>query len=54
MPIYEFLCLDCKKSFELTRQIERYDPRKVKCPECESKKVERSWSEVFVETSRKS
>jgi putative FmdB family regulatory protein len=54
MPIYEFDCLDCKKKFEVTQAIRDYDPKKVACPDCGRKKVERVWSEVFALTSKKS
>ncbi len=54
MPIYEFVCLECKKTFDIVESIGRYDPKKVTCPDCESKHVERRLTEVFVETSRKS
>jgi putative FmdB family regulatory protein len=54
MPLYDFKCLDCKKTFEIVRAIESYDAQKVQCPKCGSKNVERQWTGVFVETSKKS
>ena len=54
MPIYEFRCLDCKKRFDLVLSVTEYDPKKVKCPKCGAKKVERQWSRVFAVTSKKS
>jgi len=54
MPVYEFECLDCKKSFEIIEPLAKYDPKKVRCPGCGSDHVERKWSAVFVETSKKS
>ncbi len=54
MPIYEYVCLDCKKEFSEVKPISAYKPKTVKCPKCNSKKTERRWSEVFVETSKKS
>ncbi len=53
MPIYEYICLDCKKTFEIVRPMSDSSPKSVVCPRCESKHVERHWSSVFVETSRK-
>lgn len=53
MPVYEFICLDCKKQFEVLKQVQKYDPKKIECPRCHGRKVERHWSAVFVETSRK-
>ena len=54
MPVYEYVCLDCQKKFSELKPISAYDPKTVKCPKCGSKKVERRWSSVFVETSSKS
>jgi len=47
-------CLESKKIFEVVQAIRDYDPTKVTCPDCSSKKVERLWSEVFAITSKKS
>ena len=54
MPIYEYTCLDCKKRFSEVKPISEYDPQAVECPKCDGKNVERRWSSVFVETSKKS
>jgi putative FmdB family regulatory protein len=54
MPIYEYVCLNCKKKFSETKPISAYDPKRVKCPKCKSRSVERRWSTVSVTTSRKS
>jgi putative FmdB family regulatory protein len=54
MPVYEFLCKKCGKSFEVIASISQYDATKVRCPGCKSRKVERRWSSVFAKTSKKS
>ena len=54
MPIYEYVCLGCKKKFSETKPVSDHDPKAVKCPKCNSRKVERRWSTVNVGTSRKS
>ncbi len=54
MPVYEFLCHKCGKPFEIIHSISRYDPEKVRCPECKSKRVERRFTTVFAVTSKKS
>ena len=54
MPVYEFICNGCKKKFELIKPVKEYDPKKVTCPKCRSKKVERRWSTVYAVTSKKS
>lgn len=53
MPVYEYICQKCKKSFEVVRLIKENGRKGATCPKCASKKVERLWSSVFVETSRK-
>lgn len=54
MPVYEFACRACKKKFTVVKPIAGYDPKKVVCPKCKSKNVDRQWSGVFVKTSKKS
>ena len=54
MPVYEYVCLDCNKKFSEMKPVSAFDPYAVKCPKCNSKKVEQRWSSVCVETSRKS
>ena len=53
MPVYEYSCLDCKRKFSEMKPVSAYD-QAVKCPKCGSNKVERLWSSVFVDTSKKS
>ena len=54
MPVYEFTCRKCNKPFEVVRLIARFDPKKVRCPSCHSRRVERRWTSVFAVTSKKS
>jgi len=54
MPVYEYVCLNCKKKFSETKPISAYDPARVKCPKCNSRKVEQRWTSVSVTTSKKS
>ena len=54
MPVYEYVCLECRKEFSETRPVSQYDSKGVTCPQCKIGKVERRWSTVNVETSRKS
>ncbi len=53
MPVYEYSCLDCKRKFNEVKPVSAHDPKKVRC-KCGSKNVERLWTSVFVETSKKS
>jgi putative FmdB family regulatory protein len=52
MPVYEFRCQDCDKTFEVSRAIS--ETGAVSCPHCGSAKVERMWSRVFAITGKKS
>lgn len=54
MPVYEFRCRDCKSDFEIVSSIAGYDRKKVTCPDCGGKDVERLWSRVFAVTAKKS
>ena len=51
MPHYDHSCKKCKKDFVIEMKISEVDKKKVKCPECGSKEVERNvtnqsfWSE---------
>ena len=54
MPVYEYVCLDCKKEFSELKPISAYKQKAVKCPKCNRKKTERRWSGAYVKTSKKS
>ena len=54
MPVYEYVCLKCKKKFERIESVSEHDLSKVRCPKCKSRKVARRWSPVFAVTSKKS
>jgi putative FmdB family regulatory protein len=43
MPIYEYACGECSKSFE-EFVIRRSDEAEVRCPKCQSRKVARQMS----------
>jgi putative FmdB family regulatory protein len=43
MPLYEYKCRTCGKSFELLRRMHDADGD-LKCPDCESAEVERQLS----------
>jgi putative FmdB family regulatory protein len=43
MPLYEYRCRECGRSFEMLRRMSDAD-RELECPECRSKGVERQLS----------
>jgi putative FmdB family regulatory protein len=54
MPVYEFRCLDCKKTFTLPLTLSEFEKGKYKCPHCQGKKLEEQFKSVNVVTSKKS
>ena len=54
MPHYEFLCLNCKKTFDTILALVDYEEGDVVCPHCGSKKVEQRWSAFTAITSKTS
>jgi putative FmdB family regulatory protein len=54
MPLYEFLCLNCKKTFTLPLSLSDFEKRKYQCPKCKSKKLEEQFTSVNVVTNKKS
>ena len=52
MPIYEYICTECKEKFELLRPFSRAD-EDTECPECSSK-AERALSTICCMTTNES
>ena len=54
MPLYEYICNGCKKLFSEVLTIKEHETRKIRCPKCQSRKVEKVVESVNVLTARKS
>ncbi len=54
MPVYEYVCKDCKHSFEKVLTFTEHDKNEVRCPKCNSRNVEQDVAEFFAVTSKKS
>ena len=54
MPVYEYACRDCQKTFEVVRPMSASSSGDVTCTHCGSTNVERIWSTVHAVTSKKS
>lgn len=54
MPVYEFECKKCGKSFEVTLSFAEREKKKIKCPSCNSSAVNQVLSSFFANTSKKS
>ena len=46
MPIYEYICFDCKKEYEILRSFNESD-KPMACNECGGENVKRKLSVVF-------
>ena len=46
MPIYEYICLDCKKEYEILRSFNEAD-QSIACDECGGENVKRKLSLAF-------
>jgi putative FmdB family regulatory protein len=54
MPVYEYVCKECKKTFTLTMTLGEHEKGHAACPKCKSKKVEQQVAAFFAVTSKKS
>src|SRR5262249_4786053 len=55
MPMYEFQCADCSKTFDEKESFEEHDRHgQVKCPHCGGTNVQQLVTPVGVKTSKKS
>lgn len=55
MAVYEYVCRECGRRFQLVHSMSEHETKKrVSCPKCKSLKVDRVWSIVNVVTSKKS
>ena len=54
MPVYEYICKHCKKSFEKILTLTEHDQQQISCPLCGSKSVEQAAAAFYAVTSRKS
>jgi putative FmdB family regulatory protein len=54
MPVYDYICKDCHKSFEVVLTLAEHESGKAKCPDCGSNKVEQEPAAFYAVTSKKS
>ena len=54
MPIYDYLCLKCKKVFTEFVRVAEIGTKKPVCPKCNSEKVKKQISTFHSKTSKKS
>lgn len=54
MPVYDYICHDCNKSFEEILTLTEHEKEGTKCPHCGSKNVEQETTAFFAVTAKKS
>jgi putative FmdB family regulatory protein len=54
MPVYDYICNDCHKEFEIVVTLSEHDRQHIKCPKCGSKNVKQEATDFFALTSKKS
>lgn len=54
MPLYEYQCRECKKSFTVRMHINEHEKRRPKCPKCGSRKLQQLYGAFFAKTAKKS
>jgi putative FmdB family regulatory protein len=54
MPVYDYICKDCNKTFEKIITLAEHEKEAVSCPYCRSKHVEQEATAFFAVTSSKS
>jgi putative FmdB family regulatory protein len=54
MPVYDYVCNDCHKSFEQTLTIREHDGSQIECPHCHSTNVQQEAASFYAVTAKKS
>jgi putative FmdB family regulatory protein len=54
MPVYDYVCNDCHKTFETILTLGEHDHLNVKCPHCGSKNVDQEVTAFYAVTPKKS
>jgi len=54
MPVYDYHCNDCRKSFEKVLTLREHDGENIKCPHCGSKNTVQEAAAFYAVTSKKS
>lgn len=54
MPVYEYRCRKCGKTFSRTERISEHGIKHARCPKCKSSQVNQVFGTFFAKTSKKS
>jgi putative FmdB family regulatory protein len=53
MPLHEYVCRRCHKKFSEVLTLKEQGTRKVRCPKCQSQKLEKLIEPFFAVTAKK-
>jgi putative FmdB family regulatory protein len=54
MPVYDYVCNDCHKTFERVLTLHEHDSEQTRCPHCGSQNIEQEAAAFYAVTSKKS
>jgi putative FmdB family regulatory protein len=54
MPVYDYACKDCHKTFEQTLTLHQHESEQMRCPHCGSGNIEQNAAAFYPVTSKKS
>jgi putative FmdB family regulatory protein len=54
MPVYDYLCKDCKKTFERVLTLHEHESEQMRCPKCGGRNIEQQAAAFYAVTSKKS
>jgi putative FmdB family regulatory protein len=54
MPVYDYICQDCRQSFDKVLSLKEHESNEVTCPKCGSKNVAQEAAVFLAVTGRKS
>lgn len=54
MPVYDYHCQDCDKTFEKALTLREHDSKQMRCPHCGGKNIVQQAAAFYAVTSKKS
>ena len=54
MPVYEYYCRPCDRTFTVVMSLKEHETRQVECPHCHGAQVDQLLSTFIAKTSKKS
>ena len=53
MPVYEYRCRDCQRTFIVVMSVKDHESEQVRCPQCQGTAVEQMITPFHTKTSKK-